>query len=1074
VKDKITFALYSAALGLAFAAQRLFAEDKSHYRQALCLYGVAIVVVWVYAWLKGRWSVSPRSTEVKLAPAVPGGERPYFAQTRLVLLLASLLTLSFSLMLQRRDIAYLGQAIGWLASMALLAAACWPYSAKRGLSLWRRLKSHWVEICLVILIIGFGFALRAYYLDSIPGGFHGDEGEWAMDAVGILEGKRVSPFGTGWDRHPSLFSYLQAFSMKVFGMNVTGVRMLSAIAGTLTLLGLYLLVRRMFGSWTAVVATFLLTVSHWHIHFSRLAMNDIEVTLFTAFMVYFLYRGVESQRRLDYCLAGMSLGLSFYFGNKSHLLPPLIALVLLYLAIVKRGFLRRQWRNILVLALAALFIFAPLGLFYARHDWESFLLARMQNRSIFHNRDRLYAAYGTMEVQDVLRMQVERAVLVFNYYSDASGFYGFTQEPVLDFFTAALYVLGLAYSLYHWKDARYAFLLCWYISILQGSLLSIDPPQAHRIVAMIPVPFAFAAIAVEQFRRELVKVARWRRALYSAVPLTMFLGLVAYANIDAYFVRYAERWPWLDITAVAKYIRELGRDYRIYFFGTPHTYVKHGTIRFIAHGIEAVDVANVADVVPVRQEIDRNVAFVLMSSHLQTLPFIESYYPGGVLRNFKDAKGRSLFVAYLVTQRKIASKQGLVAHYYRGVGWEGEPELVREGVGISFDQSESKSLPYSVRWEGTIYLPAYGRYLMALDSTQPSRLFIGDSLLIDNPGGRETAEATLAAGPHTITVMGTALSSGDSIALYWRPPGQGEEVIPRYVLAPESEAHGLLGSYYSNGDWKGEAVLQRLDPLISFRWFHQPQVSPFSARWGGWIHVPESGRYFFETFANGEVWLSIGDQLVLHDDQPVGERWYRAQADLIAGLHKLELRYRYLSGWRLLELYWTKPEGRRELVPAEALLPKRENVLAAGAETKPVLGKGLAWGNRGFASGQFDNPQDIAVDSQGNVYVADSGNRGVQVFDATGHLVASWRGGDEDFINPSAVAVDNEGQVLVLDSGTHWIYRFTSDGRFLEKFGGPGAGLLCPCQLAVDETGCVYVLDSGKHRVWVFRKEPTR
>ncbi|MBM4464426.1 MAG: phospholipid carrier-dependent glycosyltransferase [Chloroflexi bacterium] len=1077
MRDKIAFALYTVALMLAFVAQHFFAEDRTHYRQALLLYGVAIAVVWVYAFLEGRWSGSPQA-EGDLATAASISERSNFTPRRVVLFLSSLVALFFVLTLQRRDMAYPGQVIGWLVSMALLVAACWPYGTPPG-TYWRGLKSHWVEVGLVVLIVVLGFVLRAYDLDSIPGGFHGDEGEWAMDAVGILEGRRVPPFGTGWDEHPSLFSYLQATTMKIFGMNVTGVRMLSAIAGALTVLALYLLIRQMFGRWSATVAAFLLAVSHWHIHFSRLAMNDIEVPLFTTLIIYFLYRGLESWRPLDYCLSGMSLGLAFYFGNKSHLLPPLIVLLFLYLIIFGRGFLRHQWRNILVFLIAALLTLAPLGLFYSRYGWEGFLVKRMNDRFIFNNMDRLLAAYGTTDVLDVMRIQTERALLVFNYYSDASGFYGFTQEPVLDFFTAALYVLGFAYSVYRWRDARYALLLCWFGLILQGSLLSIDPPQAHRIIALSPAPFAFAAIAVEQFRGELAKAANLRKALYTALPLALVLGIVAYVNIDAYFVRYAQWWPWLDITTMARYIRELGQDHLIYFFGTPHTYVKHGTIRFIAHGVEGIDVANVADVVPVRQEVDRDVAFVLMGSHLQTLSFIEGYYPAGVLRNFEDAKGRMLFAAYLVGQQEVASKQGLVARCYKGAevlsgakeqeqGSKGAEEFIleRKDSQISFDWETEPplSLPYSVRWQGTIHLPSQGSYLMGLDSTQPSRLFIDGSLLVENPGGRQASEVTLAAGPHAITVMGIAASSGDEIALYWRPPGRGEGMVPRYVLTPRSEANGLLGSYYSNADWAGEAALRRVDPLISFRWFHQPQASPFSVRWEGWIHVPESGRYTFETFANGEVWLSIGDQLVLHDDQPVVERWYRSEADLVAGVHKLELRYRYLSGWRLLELYWTRPDGQRELVPTEVFLPKRELVLAPGTETQ-VPAAGLAWGSQGDAPGQFDDPRDIAVDDQGNVYVADSGNCRVQVFDAAGRFIASWQGGDERFVEPSAVAWDERGYVLVLDSGTGWIHRFTSEGRFLDKFGGPRAGFLCPCWLAVNEAGQVYVLDSGHNRV---------
>lgn len=88
------------------------------------------------------------------------------------------------------------------------------------------------------------------------------------------------------------------------------------------------------------------------------------------------------------------------------------------------------------------------------------------------------------------------------------------------------------------------------------------------------------------------------------------------------------------------------------------------------------------------------------------------------------------------------------------------------------------------------------------------------------------------------------------------------------------------------------------------------------------------------------------------------------------------------------------------------------------------------------------------------MYVADGGNRRVQVFDAAGRFVVSWQGGDERFVRPSAVAWDEKGYVLVLDSGTGWIRRFTDDGRFLGEFGGP-------------EAGQIYVLDSGNNRVQV-------
>ncbi len=55
------------------------------------------------------------------------------------------------------------------------------------------------------------------------------------------------------------------------------------------------------------------------------------------------------------------------------------------------------------------------------------------------------------------------------------------------------------------------------------------------------------------------------------------------------------------------------------------------------------------------------------------------------------------------------------------------------------------------------------------------------------------------------------------------------------------------------------------------------------------------------------------------------------------------------------------------------------------------LFKGM-WGSRGSADGQFNNPRGIAVDSDGNVYVADSGNNRIQKFSRFGTFLKKWGG----------------------------------------------------------------------------------
>ena len=88
-------------------------------------------------------------------------------------------------------------------------------------------------------------------------------------------------------------------------------------------------------------------------------------------------------------------------------------------------------------------------------------------------------------------------------------------------------------------------------------------------------------------------------------------------------------------------------------------------------------------------------------------------------------------------------------------------------------------------------------------------------------------------------------------------------------------------------------------------------------------------------------------------------------------------------------------------------------------------------------TGQFNNPTHAAVGIDGNVYISDTGNHRIQVFDATGRLVGAWGSkgeGDGQFNTPLGVAVTTDGIVFVVDSGNHRVQRFSAQGAFLGKW----------------------------------------
>jgi peptidylamidoglycolate lyase len=142
----------------------------------------------------------------------------------------------------------------------------------------------------------------------------------------------------------------------------------------------------------------------------------------------------------------------------------------------------------------------------------------------------------------------------------------------------------------------------------------------------------------------------------------------------------------------------------------------------------------------------------------------------------------------------------------------------------------------------------------------------------------------------------------------------------------------------------------------------------------------------------------------------------------------------------------------------------------------------MQWGTPGAGPGQFRIPHSITGDSQGRIYVADRGNSRVQRFDAEGRFIDQWK--SAQLGRPWAVAVAADGLVYVVDGGDQnpqppdraGVVKLDQEGRILQRWSefGLGAGQLCwGHDVTVDGPGDVYVAEvyTGS-RVQKFTRSP--
>ncbi len=135
----------------------------------------------------------------------------------------------------------------------------------------------------------------------------------------------------------------------------------------------------------------------------------------------------------------------------------------------------------------------------------------------------------------------------------------------------------------------------------------------------------------------------------------------------------------------------------------------------------------------------------------------------------------------------------------------------------------------------------------------------------------------------------------------------------------------------------------------------------------------------------------------------------------------------------------------------------------------------FSFGNNGTAQGEFHFPTNIFIGNDGLLYITDSMNFRVQIFDRDGNVRSAFgRLGDGagDFSKPKGIAVDSEGHIYVTDAHFDNVQIFDRDGRLLLVFGGSGSGdgeIILPAGIFIDKENRIYVADSYNKRIQVFR-----
>jgi Dolichyl-phosphate-mannose-protein mannosyltransferase/PA14 domain len=810
----------------------------------------------------------------------------------------------------------------WLAAplLASLAVRGWQVAPRH------RAPLSWsgTEAALLAAIVCLAAMARVAWINTLPRAYFGDEPRVAMYLYNAYRNGLPNFFSMGWNTWPAIGLSLQGLFAPVFGLHLWTLRLSSAFMGTIAVLATYLLARELFTTRAALFAAFLFAVCRTAIDFSRLGITHAQILCLEPLAFFFLWRALNGGSALAYLWAGVATAWCLYSYNAGQLVPPLVFGWLLLGALVRPARIRTHWRGALLLGAAfALTLFPYLyyftdGFGFAQNWGQFTVMAR--NRQSLGRALEAWQTAGFAPAWEILSRQAWYTWLGFGVLPGANYPLGYRRGGMLDDVSAALFVLGLGISIRRLLHARDAFVPYWWLgTVVAGGIATIDPPSFVRLVGLLPALAMLAALPVEWLTT--YHAGRAPRLIGAVLALALAVG-AAWDNYRTYFVAFAAS-PADPMSELARYMDALPPDHRAALIGAEHHIQFRGELFTIEFPDRWDDVAEPSHFFPLHQPMTAPLAIVLTQSQSTLSDYLHSLYPRAVISDVTGPGGQPFyFRSVIVTPDDVRERTGLALAATLTDG--STVELGRSDPFAS--QIDAPASTARLVWSGSVYWPIDRPLPVSVDAGQPTTVTFGDAPPIPaGERGQVQAVLTLRRGWQPMRVEQAATPQRRlAISLAGQP-------LSRWNLRPETAAEGLLATYIRGDGGSVHSIDPQLNAFAVEDRF-PPHADllvrmPFTATWRGSLLVRTPGRYQFEAQGTGPYSVRLdGERLVdgapTMPEQPA---LARADRDLEPGLHPIEVTFdssdKAHTTRRLFQLFWTPPDGTKQLIPPTNFSP---------------------------------------------------------------------------------------------------------------------------------------------------------
>jgi 4-amino-4-deoxy-L-arabinose transferase-like glycosyltransferase len=416
-------------------------------------------------------------------------------------------------------------------------------------------------LILLIFILLIASFFRLWKLNEIPPGLYPDVAINGNEALETLKTGNLKLFYPENNGREGLMMWLIALSFSIFGVSIWSIKIVAAIIGILTVLGLYLLTKELFKTTynlqpttynlVALLASFFLATSFWHTNFSRIGFRAILLPFILVFSFYFLLRGFRTTllrqgyegrgKILNFIISGIFFGLGFYTYISFRFAVLMLPVVLIpYWLIYKRERLKKRFLLTTFYFLLSIFIVAlPIGIHFLQHPQD--FIGRAAPISVFKAENPVKEFFKSL----ILHLGM------FNFYGDSNWRHNFAGSPMLPWLLGVLFLIGLILSFkeifkksnYQNKNyqllSTYYFLLTTFFTMLLPGILTYEGiPHSLRVIGVIPIVYIFVAIGGLKVYQFFEKNTKHKKLLIFVSIL--FLIAMSFSEFNKYFVKWGK------------------------------------------------------------------------------------------------------------------------------------------------------------------------------------------------------------------------------------------------------------------------------------------------------------------------------------------------------------------------------------------------------------------------------------------------------------------------------------------------------------------------------------------------------